>query len=280
MLQGVERRVDEADVGAAGLGLEQVARCCPGTRIMSPNEVKMTPGRLGDGDGVVDPAHRDDAHRAAGPVHQLDVLGQDVLDAVAVDGVGVAAAHLHELEVVVAGQVGDVGDEGARRGRVAVLVDEPHGDRPVGRRVDRRRPRRRRPRHHLRARQPASSSSIFDIANPTWISTQSPSRSSSTSADVDLVHAATSTRRGARARSARRSAGMPGTCVARSSVGPVLDRLEDQLVATVARGRPAAASRGRAARPRRSCARSRTPTWISTQSPASAVARPRSNGER
>ena len=50
-----------------------------------------------------------------GPVDQLDVRGQHVLDAVAVDGVGVAAAHLHELEVVVAGQLGDAGDQA--RGR-------------------------------------------------------------------------------------------------------------------------------------------------------------------
>ena len=85
-------------------------------------------GRLGDRDGVVDAAHRDHAHRAARPVHQLDLLGQHVLDAVAVDGVRVAAAHLHELEVVVAGELGDARDEAPGRRRVAVLVDEPHGD--------------------------------------------------------------------------------------------------------------------------------------------------------
>ena len=93
---------------------------------MSPNDVKITPGRLGDRDGVVDATHRDHAHRAARAVHQLDGLRQDVLDAVAVDRVRVPAAHLHELEGLVAGQLGDVSDERSRRGRVAVLVDEAH----------------------------------------------------------------------------------------------------------------------------------------------------------
>ena len=59
-------------------------------------------------------------------MHELDVRREDVLDAVAVDGVRVAAADLHELEVVVAGELGDPRDQRARRGRVAVLVDEAH----------------------------------------------------------------------------------------------------------------------------------------------------------
>ena len=42
--QRVERRVDEAHVGAARLRLEQVPVARPGTRIMSPNDVKITPG--------------------------------------------------------------------------------------------------------------------------------------------------------------------------------------------------------------------------------------------
>ena len=81
----------------------------PGTRIMSPNEVKMTPGRPGQRDGVVDAAHRDDAHRATGAVHQLDRGREEVLDAVPVDRVGVAPADLHELVVPIACQLGDAG---------------------------------------------------------------------------------------------------------------------------------------------------------------------------
>ena len=95
--QRVERRVDEADVGAARLGLEQVPVAAGHAHHVAERR-EDHPGVLGDGDGVVDPAHRDHAHRAARAVHQLDAVGQHVLDAVAVDRVGVPAAHLHELE--------------------------------------------------------------------------------------------------------------------------------------------------------------------------------------
>ena len=47
-------------------------------------------------------------------MHELDRLGQHVFDAVAIDRVRVAAAHLHELEVVVGGQFGDARDQRAR----------------------------------------------------------------------------------------------------------------------------------------------------------------------
>ena len=54
---------------------------------------------VGHGDAVVDAAHRDHAHRAARPVHELDVGRQQVVDAVLVDRVRVAAADLHHLVV-------------------------------------------------------------------------------------------------------------------------------------------------------------------------------------
>src|SRR5262249_46575912 len=53
----------------------------------------------GDGDAVVDPAHGNDAHRAAWTVDELDVGGQQVVDAVLVDRVRVPGAHFHELVV-------------------------------------------------------------------------------------------------------------------------------------------------------------------------------------
>ena len=52
-----------------------------------------------EGDRVVHAAHRDDAHRTTGSVHELDVRGKQIVDAVLVDGMGVPAAHLHELVV-------------------------------------------------------------------------------------------------------------------------------------------------------------------------------------
>ena len=127
--QRVERRVHEADVGAARLGLEQVAVAAGHAHHVAEGGEDHA-RVLGHGDGVVDAAHRDHADRAAGAVHQLDALGQHVLDAVAVDGVGVAAAHLHELERVAGGQLGDVAHDGAGGDRVAVLVDEAHVSRP------------------------------------------------------------------------------------------------------------------------------------------------------
>ena len=64
-----------------------------------------------------------------GPCTQLDVGRQQVGEAEAVDGVGVAAAHLHDP--VVAGRIGQTADFVARlpdeRG-IAELVDEFHDD--------------------------------------------------------------------------------------------------------------------------------------------------------
>jgi hypothetical protein len=49
-----------------------------------------------------------------------------MLDAMAVDRVGVAAAYLHELEVVVAGKFTDPRDQATCRRGIAILVDELH----------------------------------------------------------------------------------------------------------------------------------------------------------
>ena len=193
--QRVERRVDEADVGAARLGLEQVAVAAGHAHHVAEGREDHA-RRLGHGDGVVDPAHRDHAHRAARARAPARRLGQHVLDAVAVDGVGVAAAHLHELEAVAAGELGDARDE--RRGR-------PPG-RGTRRRTSSAAPPRRRRRARRRAsgaararrrtppiicrpsrRELASSSSIFDMAKPTWISTQSPTPMPSSSSRPMLI---------------------------------------------------------------------------------------------
>ena len=105
-LERVERGVHEPDVRSARLRLDEVA---PGAG--HPHHVAE--GReddarlLGEPHRVVHPAHRDDAHRAARPVHQLNSFRQQVLDAVSVDGVGVPAAHLHELELATGREFGD-----------------------------------------------------------------------------------------------------------------------------------------------------------------------------
>ncbi len=55
----------------------------------------------GQGDAVVDTAHRDHADRTAGPVNELHVVREQLVDRVLVDRVGVAAADLHQLVVAV-----------------------------------------------------------------------------------------------------------------------------------------------------------------------------------
>jgi hypothetical protein len=59
-------------------------------------------------------------------VHQLDRRRQDVLDTVSIDRVRVPTAHLHELELVVAGKVTDRGYKGPGSGWISELVDELH----------------------------------------------------------------------------------------------------------------------------------------------------------
>ena len=81
----------------------------------------------GDRDAVVDPAHRHDADGAAGAVDELDVLGEEVVDAVLVDGVGVPAADLHQLVVAVrVDLVQDLAGQDAAELGIAELVDELH----------------------------------------------------------------------------------------------------------------------------------------------------------
>ena len=116
---------------------------------------------MGDRDAVVDPAHRDHAHRAAGAVDELDVGGQQVVDPVLVDRVGVPAADLHHL-VVAAG------------------LDGARGSRPPARgRARRRGTRRRTSCRGLRRLRRA-------IAVPAWTSSRSPGATGADEQDVDL----------------------------------------------------------------------------------------------
>jgi hypothetical protein len=69
-LERDERRVHEPDVRPAGLGLEQgpVAAGYPHHVAEGGEDDAGLPGQP---DRVIDPAHRDHAHRAPGPVDQL-----------------------------------------------------------------------------------------------------------------------------------------------------------------------------------------------------------------
>ena len=150
--QRVERRVDHPHVGALGLRLEQRPLGAGDAHHVA--EAREDDARLaGDRDAVVNAPHRDDAHRAARPVHQLHVGRQQVVDPVLVDGVRVPAAHLHHL-VVPPGLDGreDLARQRAAQGRVAELLDEPHAAPPPRRAA--RSPRRRAPGARRRARRP------------------------------------------------------------------------------------------------------------------------------
>ena len=82
-------------------------------------------GLRSDGDGLVDGFERSDAHRAARTVDELDALGQNFIDAVAHERVGLAAADLHEHPVV-GDAARDFGDDGVRDVLVAIFVQIFH----------------------------------------------------------------------------------------------------------------------------------------------------------
>ena len=68
----------------------------PGTRSMSPKEVKDDILARGDFQGLVDQLQGRDTHRASGAVDQVEALGQELINAEFDDGVGLAAAYLHQ----------------------------------------------------------------------------------------------------------------------------------------------------------------------------------------
>ena len=127
-LQRVQRRVHHPDVGRRPPWRRRTSRWLPGTRIMSPNEVMITSGCearwIASSTRPIGMTHTGQP----GAVHERDRLGQVVLEPVLVDGVRVAAAHLHELVLAARlAQLGDPGGQGVRLVGVAELIDEPHG---------------------------------------------------------------------------------------------------------------------------------------------------------
>jgi hypothetical protein len=82
-------------------------------------------------DGLVDAADRQHADRAAGAVDQFNLGRQQSAQAMAGDGVGVAAAELHQV-VAVPGRhrLGDGARQAAGQVGVAKLIDVFHGCAP------------------------------------------------------------------------------------------------------------------------------------------------------
>ncbi len=154
--QRVQRRVDHPDVRALGLGVQQRAvRAGDAHHVPEAREDHVL--LMGQRDAVVDPAHRDHAHGAARAVHQLHVLGQQVVDPELVDRVGVPPAHLHQLVVATRlDQRQDLPRQRAAQLGVPELVDVPHaGATCPGSAWRSRCPRARARRHRGRPDRPA-----------------------------------------------------------------------------------------------------------------------------
>src|SRR5262249_3174821 len=140
-------------------------------------------GLTRDVDRVVQAAHGNHAHRAARTMHQRNGGGQVIFNAVLVDGVRVPAADFHEVGA--AGRVGEaLGLRGQIPGQAAVakLIHKTHAAQPLlsstgsascrSASISSRYACPSPSRNSSDAR--ASCSSTLEIANPTWISTQSP----------------------------------------------------------------------------------------------------------
>src|SRR5579883_529862 len=124
-VEGVERRVNKADVRSLGFGVEEASpRSGDAHHVAKSGEDDILFAR--NGDGVVDTPHWEDADRTAWSVDHIDVGRQDILNAVFVDGVRMAAADLHDLEVAARAEFFYIGRNTTGQGRIAVFVDVFH----------------------------------------------------------------------------------------------------------------------------------------------------------
>ena len=109
----------------------------------------------GKGNGVVDARHGQDADRAARTMDEADIGRHQVRDAIAEDGVGVAAAELHQAVVPVRAYRGsDRRGQSAGQVLVAELVDVLHAGTPGS-------PSTRTPACRIRSRVSAASSALM-----------------------------------------------------------------------------------------------------------------------
>ena len=120
----VQRRVDDAHVGAAGLGGQQVDAVARHAQHVAE---RAEDGALRERQvhRLVDQVGAGDADRAAGAVDERDDGGQELVQAELHDGVGLAAADLHDRPG--AGRLaGDGVGQPAHDAGVAVFVDVLH----------------------------------------------------------------------------------------------------------------------------------------------------------
>src|ERR1035438_10921196 len=82
-------------------------------------------GHGGDGDGPIDDFERGHADGAAGSVDEFELPREKLIDAVAHERVGLAAADFHQ-DPGARDSGGDFANEGARELGIAILIDEFH----------------------------------------------------------------------------------------------------------------------------------------------------------
>ena len=132
-VQGLERRVRHAHVRALRASFEEAApaRCRHAQHVAIADQRHV--GLLSEFDGRIEPWNRQHAYRTARTVHQVDVAGQQVLDAVAKDGMRMSAAKFHQ--VIFAFGVDLVSEQlrqGGCRGTVTEAADVAHRRAPRG----------------------------------------------------------------------------------------------------------------------------------------------------
>ena len=93
--QGIERRVDDTNIGALGLGIEQALRGTGHAQHVA-ERAKNDVGTLRDGYSLVNQVDRCHAHGAARTVHQGEITGQQVFQAALNDGMSLAATDFHD----------------------------------------------------------------------------------------------------------------------------------------------------------------------------------------
>ncbi len=128
-LQAVQGRVDDPHVPTPALHAEEVrGRARDPQHVAEGAEDHLR--TLGDGHGLVDELDGRDADRAAGTMDEVDLRGQQLIEAEADDAVGLAPADLHEAPG--AGHLAADGLHEAPRGSpVPVLVKELHPASPA-----------------------------------------------------------------------------------------------------------------------------------------------------
>ena len=122
---GVEGGIDDADIGPFAFDPEEIFGAAGHAQHIA-ERTEENAGLGGDGEGLVEDFEGGDADRAAGPVDQLDRGGEELVDAVAEDGVGLSAADLHDCPGAGGLRV-DFGEELLCDGGVAEFVQVFHG---------------------------------------------------------------------------------------------------------------------------------------------------------